>query len=71
MNPRSYWNSYLQKHGGVRHVAERLGIPYSTIYAVHTGHRGIGKKLAQRMVNKDPKLNGSILVFVAPEQKNN
>lgn len=71
MSPRKYWNAYVKKNGGVRHVSERLSIPYSTVYAVHTGHRGIGKKLAQHMVDQDPNLDKSVLVFVTAEKKDN
>lgn len=72
MNPRSYWLAYIDRSGGAVAVADRLGIPYSTIASVTSGWRGIGRKLALRMAAADPTLDASMLAFVTPtkiEQK--
>ncbi len=66
MDPRTYLKNYVAKHGNLPAVAERLGIPYQTIAAVCSGQRGIGHKLAQRMVEADPSLDASVLVWVRP-----
>jgi len=66
MNPRTYWQNYIDATGGLAAVVERLGIPYSTVVGVTNGHRGIGHKLAQRMVEADPSLDASVLVWVRP-----
>lgn len=66
MTPRAYWQNYVDKIGGRLAVAERLGIPYSTIACVCNGARGISHKLAQRMVDADPSLDAKVLVWVRP-----
>lgn len=66
MSPRTYWQNYIDKHGGLVAIVDRLGIPYSTIAAVSNGWRGIGHKLAQRMAEADPSLDASVLVWVRP-----
>jgi hypothetical protein len=66
MSPRTYWKHYIDAAGGIPAVVDRLGIPYSTIAAVTNGWRGIGHKLAQRMVEADPSLDASVLVWVRP-----
>lgn len=66
MDPRTYFENYVDKHKPLANVAARLGIPYSTIAAVCNGQRGIGHKLAQRMVKADPTLDASVLVWVRP-----
>ena len=70
MDARTYWNAYVDRHEGPAAVAQRLGIPYSTIAAVCNGSRGIGKKLAQRMADKDRDLDPKVLVLVLAESKN-
>jgi plasmid maintenance system antidote protein VapI len=66
MEPRTYLKNYVAKHGPLPAVAERLGIPYPTLFAVCNGQRGIGHKLAQRMAEADPSLDASVLVWVRP-----
>lgn len=66
MSPRTYWQNYIDKHGSLGVVAQRLGVPYSTVAAVSNGYRGIGHKLAQRMADADPTLDASVLVWVRP-----
>lgn len=66
MEPRTYLKNYVAKHDGMATAAERLGIPYPTLFAVCSGQRGIGHKLAQRMVEADPSLDASVLVWVRP-----
>jgi hypothetical protein len=65
MTPRTYWQNYVDANGGPTGVAERLGIPYTTIASITNGWRGIGRKLALRMVKADPSLNPALLAFVA------
>jgi hypothetical protein len=65
MTPRTYWQNYVDSHGGPTGVAERLGIPYTTIASITNGWRGIGRKLALRMVAADPSLDPAVLAFVA------
>lgn len=64
MTPREYFDHYVQRQGGPAKVAEALDIPYSTIAGVCNGSRGIGRKLAERMVAADPLLDRSQLVWV-------
>jgi hypothetical protein len=66
MHPRTYWQNYVDANGGPVGVADRLGIPYSTITNICNGWRGIGRNLAQRMVAADPSLDAATLVFVGP-----
>jgi len=66
MDPRTYFENYVAKHDGQAAAARHLGIPYQTIAAVCSGQRGIGHKLAQRMVEADPSLDASVLVWVRP-----
>jgi plasmid maintenance system antidote protein VapI len=66
MEPRTYFDNYVAKHGAMAAVAERLGVPYPTLAAVCNGQRGIGHKLAQRMAEADPSLDASVLVWVRP-----
>ena len=66
MTPRTYWQNYIDTTGGLAAVAERLGVAYSTVTGITNGWRGIGHKLAQRMVEADPSLDASVLVWVRP-----
>jgi plasmid maintenance system antidote protein VapI len=68
MTPREYWNHYVERQGGPVKVAEALKIPYSTIAGVCNGSRGIGRKLADRMVAADPLLDRDVLVWVTAEK---
>lgn len=70
MDARTYWDDYVSRHQGAAAVAQRLDIPYSTIAAVCNGHRGIGKKLAQRMASKDSSLDPQVLVWVVAHKQN-
>ena len=69
MNPKAYWNQYVQKYGGPAGVAKRLGIGYSTIAGICNGSRGIGRRLAQRMLQADPDLDEKILIWVVAERR--
>lgn len=64
MTPRTYWQTYVEKHGGAVGTAERLDIPYPTIASICNGRRGIGHRLAARMVSADPSLDAATLVWV-------
>lgn len=66
MSPRTYWQRYVDKNGGVSAVADKLQIPYSTIAGVTNGQRGIGHALATRMAAADPSLDRNVLVWVRP-----
>jgi hypothetical protein len=68
MDARSYWQAYVDRTGGVRAVSERLGLPYSTVTSITNGHRGIGRDLAARIVEADPGLDLSVLVWVRPKR---
>lgn len=63
---RDYWNSYIERVGGIAAAAEKLGTPYSTIAGICNGSRGIGHVLAQRFAEADPLLDASKLVWVRP-----
>jgi len=67
MTPREYWNSYVELHGGAASVSKRLGIPYPTIASICNGSRGIGRVTARRMVEADPMLDSSMLLWVEAE----
>jgi plasmid maintenance system antidote protein VapI len=64
MNPRSYWQAFAARFETVADLAEHLGVPYPTVYAVCKGQRGIGRALAERMVAADPTLDVNVLVWV-------
>lgn len=66
MTPRLYWKTYIARFKDNRAVAERLGIPYSTITSISNGFRGIGHRLAARMVEADPTLDAKVLIWVRP-----
>lgn len=68
MTPRDYWQSYVDRNGGLPAVADKLCIPYPTLYAVGMGRRGIGHRLADRMVKADPSLDATVLIWVRPLQ---
>lgn len=68
MNPRSYWQDYVTRSGGLTAAAAKLGIPYATLAAVSNGRRGIGRRLAQQMASVDPTLDASVLVWVRPTE---
>jgi len=67
MTPREYWNSYVELHGGAASVSKRLSIPYPTIASICNGSRGIGRVTARRMVEADPMLDSSMLLWVEAE----
>ena len=64
--PRGYWDHYVLAHGGIVGAAKRLGIPYSTIYAIATGKSGITRGMALRMARADPLLDAGKLALVGP-----
>lgn len=68
MKPREYWTHYVEVNGGPTKVAEKLGIPFSTIAAVSNGTRGIGRDIAQRMAEADPMLDPKVLVWVTSDK---
>lgn len=69
MTPHQYWANYIEANGGPTRVAERLGIPFSTIANVSNGTRGIGKGLATRLNKADPSLDPKVLVWVTARAK--
>jgi hypothetical protein len=69
MDARSYWNHYVEVHGGPAGVAGHLDIPYSTIAGVCNGSRGIGRHLAKRMAERDPLLDEKTLIWVVAEKR--
>lgn len=68
MDARAYWNAYVERIGGVKAVAEKLDTPIQTIYSITNGHRGIGHKLAERFVARDPSLDRLVLIWVRPSR---
>ncbi len=64
MNPRTYWNEYVERHGGAAKTAVALGIPYSTVAAICNGTRGIGRSLARRMAAADTSLDERVLIWI-------
>lgn len=64
--PRGYWDAYVAANGGAKGVSDKLGIPYPTIAGICNGNRGIGRRLAQRMISADPLLDANRLVWVRP-----
>lgn len=66
---RSYWNLYVEKHGGPVGASKHLGIPYSTVAGVCNGSRGIGRELARRMHERDPLLDLETIVWVTADKK--
>lgn len=66
MDARAYWNSYVEKCGGLAQTAEKLHTPYSTIACISNGSRGIGRNLARRFKEADPEIDETQLVWVAP-----
>lgn len=66
MDPRAYWNGYVDRCGGIQATAERLRTPYSTIACICNGTRGIGRKLARRFAEADAELDETVLVWVTP-----
>lgn len=66
MDPRVYWNGYVERCGGIQAAAERLCTPYSTIACICNGSRGIGRKLARRFAEVDESLDENVLVWVTP-----
>ena len=68
MDARVYWNAYVERTGGAKAVAEKLDTPIQTIYSITNGHRGIGHKLAERFVARDPSLDRNTLIWVRPRR---
>lgn len=64
MDAKAYWNEYVDRTGGVKAVADKLGTPIQTIYSITNGHRGIGRRLAERFVARDPLLDPNKLIWV-------
>lgn len=64
MNPRTYWNAYVERVGGLPKLSCESGIPYSTLAGINNGFRGVGRELAQRLVNFDPLLDKGILLQI-------
>lgn len=64
MDAKAYWNEYVDRTGGVKAVSEKLDTPIQTIYSITNGHRGIGRRLAERFVARDPSLDPNKLIWV-------
>lgn len=69
MDARNYWNEYVDRCGGVKATAEKLATPYQTIASITSGHRGIGQRLVQRFVARDPSLDPNTLIWIRAETK--
>lgn len=65
-DPRTYWDAYVKRAGGLPALAEASGIPYSTLAGVSNGLRGIGRELATRLAEFDPLLDKGLLLQVEP-----
>lgn len=70
MNARQYWDSYVERIGGLAAVATRLRTPYSTIAGITNGSRGIGHSLAARFAKADKSLDVNTLLWVRPIKHN-
>lgn len=66
MDSRDYWNAYVDRCGGLRATAEKLGTPYSTVAGISNGSRGIGPDLVTRFVARDSSLDPNMLIWVRP-----
>lgn len=64
MEPRAYWNAYIERVGGLPKLAAESGIPYSTLAGINNGFRGVGRELAQRLVDFDPLLDKGLLLQI-------
>lgn len=64
MEPRTYWNTYVERVGGLPKLAAESGIPYSTLAGINNGHRGVGRELAQRLCDHDPMLDKGLLLQI-------
>ena len=69
MDARAYWQTYVDRCGGVMETAEHLKTPYSSIAAICNGSRGIGRELAQRFSAADPLLDENVLIWVRPTKQ--
>lgn len=67
MDARAYWQEYVDRNGGVKGVSEKLETPYQTIASITSGHRGIGPRLVERFVARDPLLDPNKLIWVRAE----
>ena len=68
MTPREYLAEYVERHGGAPKVAQRLGIPYSTLAAICNGYRGISPQMADKMHKADPMIDRNQIVWVRAER---
>lgn len=66
LSPRDYWDAYVERCGGLPALAEASGIGYSTLAGVSNGFRGIGRDLANRLVDFDPLLDKGVLLQIEP-----
>lgn len=67
MDARTYFLTFVERMGGRKAAALKLGIPYVTIASVCNGHRGIGKRLAERMhIASGGELDAARLIWVKP-----
>ena len=70
MDARTYFLTYVERVGGRKAAAERLSVPYVTIASVCNGHRGIGKRLAERMqIASGGDLDASRLIWIKPDAR--
>lgn len=49
MSPIEHLNAYIERHGGIAPAARKLNLPYPTLYAIHSGGRGISPRMAERI----------------------
>lgn len=69
MDAREYWKAYVERCGGIKATAEKLATPYPTIAGIYNGSRGIGPRLVERFVSRDPMLEPNRLIWVRAEQR--
>lgn len=69
MDARNYWNEYVDRCGGLKKTAEKLATPYQTIASITRGHRGIGPRLVERFIVRDPCLDPNTLIWVRPNRE--
>lgn len=61
---RTYFKTCIDRLGGPSEAARVFDIAFPTIRSIYYGHRGMGRKTAERMVKVDPMLDGGKLMFV-------
>jgi hypothetical protein len=70
MDGRQHLEAAIQKHGGLTNAARVWSLPYSSLYAVVTGWRGVSRQQAAKWAAASAgELDANLIVWIRATRK--